>query len=103
MYVPLFINLDVCWGCFFGKQRLLFDLHKLCATFSSSVNINYRLPIKAYYRICTLRHIRIEINHVNKAKERGHVRMSIQSVPITTNVVSSNPARIIRCPRYNIM
>jgi hypothetical protein len=21
MYVPLFINLDVCWGFFFGKQR----------------------------------------------------------------------------------
>jgi hypothetical protein len=27
--------------------------HKLCATFSASVNINYRLPIKVYYRICT--------------------------------------------------
>jgi hypothetical protein len=24
---------------------------------------NYRLPIKVYYRICTLRHIRIEIIH----------------------------------------
>jgi hypothetical protein len=35
----------------------------LCAIFSANVNINYRLPIKAYYRICTLRHIRIEINH----------------------------------------
>jgi hypothetical protein len=32
-------------------------------TFSANVNINYRLPIKVYYRICTLRHIRIEINH----------------------------------------
>ena len=42
---------------------VLFELHKLCATFSASVNINYRLPIKVYYRICTLRHIRIEINH----------------------------------------
>jgi hypothetical protein len=31
--------------------------------FSANVNINYRLPIKVYYRICTLRHIRIEINH----------------------------------------
>ena len=31
---------------------------KLCATLSASVNINYRLPIKACYRICTLRHIR---------------------------------------------
>ena len=27
------------------------------------IDINYRLPIKVYYRICTLRHIRIEINH----------------------------------------
>jgi hypothetical protein len=37
--------------------------HKLCATFSANVNINCRLQIKVYYRICTLRHIRIEINH----------------------------------------
>jgi len=37
--------------------------HKLCATFSANVNINYRLPVKVYYRICTLRHTRIEINH----------------------------------------
>jgi hypothetical protein len=29
----------------------------------ASIDINYRLPIKAYYRICTLRHIRIEIIH----------------------------------------
>ena len=35
--------------------------HKLCVTLSASVNINYHLPIKEYYRICTLRHIRIEI------------------------------------------
>jgi hypothetical protein len=34
---------------------VLFELHKLCATFSTSANINYR--------IFTLRHIRIEINH----------------------------------------
>jgi hypothetical protein len=37
--------------------------HKLRATFSSNVNIYYRLPIKVYYRICTLRHVRIKINH----------------------------------------
>ncbi len=37
--------------------------HKLCATLSTNVNIDYRLPIKIYYRICTLRHIRIEIIH----------------------------------------
>jgi hypothetical protein len=34
--------------------------HKLCATLSANVNINYRLPIKVYYRICTLKYIRIE-------------------------------------------
>jgi hypothetical protein len=27
---------------------------------SANVNINYCLPIKVYYRICTLGHIRIE-------------------------------------------
>jgi hypothetical protein len=37
--------------------------HKLYATLSANVNINYRLPIKVYYRICTLRYIRIEIIH----------------------------------------
>jgi hypothetical protein len=42
---------------------VLFEVHTLCATFSASVNINYRLPIKVYYRICTHGHIRIEINH----------------------------------------
>ena len=35
----------------------------LCATFSASVNINYCLPVKVDYRICTFRHIRIEITH----------------------------------------
>ena len=37
--------------------------HKLCATLSANVNVNLCLPIKVYYRICTLRHVRIEINH----------------------------------------
>ena len=37
--------------------------HKLCATLSANVNINYRLPIKVYHRICTHRHIRIELIH----------------------------------------
>ena len=40
--------------------------YKLCSTLSASVIINYRLPIKVYYRICTLRHIRNEINHGNQ-------------------------------------
>jgi hypothetical protein len=35
--------------------------HKLSVTLSPSVNINYCLPIKVYYRICTVRYIRIEI------------------------------------------
>ena len=34
--------------------------HKLCATVSADVNKNYRLPIKVYYCICILRHIRIK-------------------------------------------
>ena len=29
--------------------------HKLCATYSVNVDINNRLPIKIYYRICTLK------------------------------------------------
>jgi len=37
--------------------------HKLCAKLSANVNISHRLPIKVYYRICTLRHIRIKIIH----------------------------------------
>jgi hypothetical protein len=40
--------------------------HKLCATLFANVNINYRLPIKLYYHICTIRHIRIEIIHGRK-------------------------------------
>jgi hypothetical protein len=30
------------------EGAILFELHKLCATFSASVCINYRLPIKVY-------------------------------------------------------
>ena len=45
--------------------------HKLCATLSANVNINYRLPIKAYYRIYTVRHIRKEIIH-------GSLRLGIK-------------------------
>jgi len=37
--------------------------HTLCATLFANVDINCRLPIKVYCRICTLRHIRIEIIH----------------------------------------
>jgi hypothetical protein len=37
--------------------------HKLCATLSGNVNINYRLPIKVYCRICTLRQYQNRNNH----------------------------------------
>ena len=37
--------------------------HKFCATLFANVSINYRLPIKVYYLICTLRHLGIEIIH----------------------------------------
>ena len=33
--------------------------HILYATLSTSVNVNYRLPIKVCYRLYTVRHIRI--------------------------------------------
>jgi hypothetical protein len=39
--------------------------YKLYAILSANVNINYGLPIKVYYRIYTLRHIRIEIVRTN--------------------------------------
>jgi len=32
--------------------------YKLCATLSAYININFRLPIKVYYRICTVKHIK---------------------------------------------
>jgi hypothetical protein len=94
-------NLEVTWQPASECDWLFYWQHKLCATFSANVNINYHLPIKVYYRICTLGHIRIEINHgsqnvvwvltwigewdytewitrsfVNKAKEGGDVRIS---------------------------
>ena len=37
--------------------------HKLCATLSANVNINYRLPIKDITVFCLLRQMRIEIFH----------------------------------------
>ena len=37
--------------------------HKLCATLSANVDINYRLPVQIYYCTCTVRHIRVEIIH----------------------------------------
>jgi hypothetical protein len=37
--------------------------HNLYVTLSVNVNIHCRLPIKVYYRICSLRHFRIEIVH----------------------------------------
>ena len=40
-----------------GECEWLFHWqHKWCVTLSANVNINYRPPIKVYYRICNLRH-----------------------------------------------
>jgi len=64
--------------------------HKLCATFPANVNINYRLPIKVYYRICTLRHIRIEINP------------GIQIVFLVLTWVSGNKKKCIRQPMLKL-
>jgi hypothetical protein len=52
-----------CVGSFNMDWQILVFYPEPEARFSASVNINYRLTVKAYYRICTLRHIRIEINH----------------------------------------
>jgi hypothetical protein len=45
--------------------------HKLCVTLSTNVNINYCLPIIIYYRICTVRHIGIEIIHGSQNVLKG--------------------------------
>ena len=37
---------------------------KWCATLSANVNIDYRLSHQSNYIICTVRHIRIEIIHI---------------------------------------
>ena len=58
------------------------SINNLCATFSASVCINYRLPIKVYYRICTLRHIRIEINHVRIVSNILEIYISMLYIPL---------------------
>ena len=62
--------------------------YKLCATLPASVNINYRLPIKVHYRICTLRHIRIEIIHGNQ-----NVFWVLHGLADTSKFYPSPPAR----------
>jgi hypothetical protein len=57
--------------------------HKLCTTYSANVNIIIRLPIKAYYRMCTLRHIRIEIIHGSQNViycRNGHLLITVTFV-----------------------
>jgi hypothetical protein len=54
IYPPSFALLTCAGEC----DWLFHWQHKLCAIFSANVNINYRLPIQVYYRICTLRHMR---------------------------------------------
>ena len=41
--------------------------HKVCATLTANVNINYVFPIRLYYRISTVRYIRI-----GKSKLKTH-------------------------------
>ena len=43
----------ICSTCAGECDWLFHWQHKLCVTFSANVNINYRLPIKVYYHICT--------------------------------------------------
>ena len=60
-------NNNYCYGCYtnttdFPVVKVHVDelssariwQHKLCATLSANVNINYRLPIKVYYTVFVL-------------------------------------------------
>jgi hypothetical protein len=49
--------IDKSLVCLQSERRTSFSnfKHKLCATLYVNVNIHYRLPIKVYYRICTLK------------------------------------------------
>ena len=74
----VFLGILVVWFYFNGPWPIIqyyqaFYLYNLSRftflnkkKFEDTVNINYRLPIKVYHRICTLRHIRIEIKHGNQ-------------------------------------
>ena len=55
----------------------------LCATLSASVTINYRRPIKVYYRIC--RHIRIKIINSNMMSFIGYINNLVIKLPIYFN------------------
>ena len=62
-----------------------------CATFSASVNINYRLPIKVYHPICSLKHIRIEINHGSQnVFELQHVLADISKFYTPIHIKTQN-------------
>ena len=55
-YPVVDVHVDELSSARIGQQQL-------CATLSANININTRIPIKVYYRFCTVKHIRIEINH----------------------------------------
>ena len=87
------------------EGAVLFELHKLYATFPASLNIKYRLPIKVYYRICTLRHIRIETLSHNVVTER-YSNSQHELFQQGTTCIPERPQnirqRIIRARSYQI-
>jgi hypothetical protein len=67
------------------EGTLLFELHKLCATFSTSVNINYRLPIKVYYRILfNAKWKKIHLCHVESKLHFNEMMSALHYMSINT-------------------
>jgi hypothetical protein len=60
--------------------------HKLFATLSAVVNINYRLLIKVHYLSCTVRHIKIEIQHNGQAKKDKRTSNDLQTIHIKLKI-----------------
>ena len=54
------------------------------------------------YYLCFMLESQSEAHHGHDYMVVGFITTYMQSVPITTNVVSSNPTHS-RCTRYNIM
>ena len=71
--------------------------HKLCATLAANVNINYRIPIKAYYRICTFRHIRIEIIHGSKNSGFHDLFLNYKCMPSATRLYGQCIHLVCQC------
>jgi hypothetical protein len=69
---------------------------------SSNDEIGRNLKIPRDQRLCAICNVLEDEFHFFFKCKRNANNRNIQSVPITTKVVSSNPAQV-SCTRYNIM